>query len=247
MLVTLPFVLLLLDYWPLGRLSGVKCQVTGEKKGEPSTLNCTPNAPARDSSEFGAQLLGATKRSEGGSTLLLEKLPLLGLAVASCVVTIFAQHEVISYVAYLGQMFWPSGLAVLYPFAPGDVGISRVVLSLVLLAGISGGVFVLRRPYLLTGWLWYLIMLVPVIGILQVGWQARADRYTYLPQIGLYLLLTWAAADLCAGWRHRRVVLGGGGSVRWLASPARGAGRRLHGHSGGFDFLCARADFLLAE
>ena len=160
--------------------------------------------------------------------LLLEKLPLLGLAVASCVVTIFAQHEliqsfgkfslplrmgnaVVSYVAYLGQMFWPADLAVLYPFTTGDVGVSRVMLSLVLLAGISTGVFVLRRrcPCFLTGWLWYLIMLVPVIGIIQVGAQARADRYTYLPQIGLYLLLTWAAADLCAGWRHRRVVLGG--------------------------------------
>jgi tetratricopeptide (TPR) repeat protein len=168
--------------------------------------------------------------------LLLEKLPLFGLAAASCVVTIFAQHEAIassdmfslplrvgnasiSYVAYLGQMFWPSGLAVLYPFAPGDVGVSKVVLSLVLLAGISGGVFVLRRrrPYFLTGWLWYLIMLAPVIGIVQVGAQARADRYTYLPQIGLYLLLTWAAADLCAGWRHRRVVLGGGSTIILMA------------------------------
>ena len=86
-----------------------------------------------------------------------------------------------------------------------------MVLSAVLLAGISAGVFVLRRrrPYFLTGWLWYLLMLVPVIGLVQVGAQARADRYTYLPQIGLYLMLTWAAADLCAGWRHRRVVLGG--------------------------------------
>jgi Flp pilus assembly protein TadD len=148
------------------------------------------------------------------------------------VVTIFAQHEAIqssekfslplrlgnasiSYAAYLGQMFWPSGLAVLYPFAPGAIGISKVVLSLVLLAGISTGVFVLRRrhPCFMTGWLWYLIMLTPVIGILQVGWQARADRYTYLPQIGLYLLLTWAAAELCAGWRHRRVVLGSLGAV----------------------------------
>ena len=89
------------------------------------------------------------------------------------------------------------------------------MLSLVLLAGISTGVFILCRrcPYFLTGWLWYLIMLAPVIGIVQVGRQARADRYTYLPQIGLYLLLTWAAADLCAGWRHRRVVLGGGSTV----------------------------------
>jgi tetratricopeptide (TPR) repeat protein len=164
--------------------------------------------------------------------LLLEKLPLLGLAVASCAVTIFAQARAImpiehislplrvgnasiSCVAYLGQMFWPSGLAVLYPFTAGDVGGLEVVLSLVLLAGISMGAFFLRRrrPCFLTGWLWYLIMLAPVIGIVQVGVQARADRYTYLPQIGLYLLLTWGVADLCAGWRYRRLVLGGGATV----------------------------------
>jgi len=202
MLVTLPLVLLVLDYWPLGRVAGGEWRVTrfGVQVPQLSTLN----------------------------HLLYEKLPLLGLAVASSVVTLSAQHEaiqpfenislplrvdnaLISYVAYLGQMFWPSGMAVLYPFTAGGVGVSGVLLSLVLLAGISTGVFVLcrRRPYFLTGWLWYLIMLAPVIGILQVGLQARADRYTYLPQIGLYLLLTWAAADLCAGWRHRRAVLGG--------------------------------------
>ena len=205
MLVTLPLVLLLLDYWPLRRFPefGVR---SSELKNtlRPSTLN--------------PQL----------STLLLEKLPLLGLAAASCVVTIFAQRGTIqtfeqislplrlgnalmSCVAYLGQMFWPSGLAVLYPFTAGDIGISEVVLSLVLLAGISAGVFILRRrcPFLLTGWLWYLIMLAPVIGIVQVGAQARADRYTYLPQIGLYLMLTWGVAEGCAGWRHRRAMLGG--------------------------------------
>jgi tetratricopeptide (TPR) repeat protein len=116
-------------------------------------------------------------------------------------------------------MFWPSGLAVIYPFTAKAFGISEVMLSLVLLGGISAGAMVLRhrRPYFLTGWLWYLIMLAPVIGILQVGWQARADRYTYLPQIGLYLLLTWAAADLCASWRHRRMALGGCSAILLMA------------------------------
>jgi tetratricopeptide (TPR) repeat protein len=199
MLVTLPFVLLLLDYWPLGRLTRFRIPVP-----QPSSLN----------------------------HLLLEKLPLFGLALASCAVTIFAQAKAImpieymslslragnasiSCVAYLGQMFWPAGLAVLYPVTVGDIGVFEVVLSLVLLAGISAGAFFLRRrrPYFLTGWLWYLIMLAPVIGIVQVGIQARADRYTYLSQIGLYLLLTWGVADLCASWRHRRLVLGGGATV----------------------------------
>ena len=214
MLVTLPVVLLLLDFWPLGRVPGDKWQETSEQKEIPSTLD--PRLP------------GATKRSEGGSNLLLEKLPLFGLAAASCAVTIFAQHKAVaslekftlplrlgnaavSCVAYLRQMFWPAGLAVLYPFQARAGGASVVMLSLLLLAGISAGVFVLRRrrPYWLAGWLWYLIMLMPVIGILQVGTQARADRYTYLPQIGLYLMLTWGTADGCAGGRHRRVVLGG--------------------------------------
>jgi protein O-mannosyl-transferase len=207
MLVTLPLVLLLLDYWPLNRL----------------------RADAGSESFF--QLAGRRIPRR----LIFEKLPLLGLTVASCLITIFAQtrtiqtfenfslplrlgNALISCVAYMGQMFWPSGLAVLYPFTAGGVRVSAVALSVVVLAGISTGVVVLRRrPYFLTGWLWYLIMLVPVIGILQVGWQARADRYTYLPQIGLYVLLTWAVADLCAGWRHRRVLLGGSATIILIA------------------------------
>ena len=208
MLVTLPLVLLLLDYWPLGRVAGDPGQGTGE-------IDCKYSTP-----------------NPRLSTLVFEKLPLFGLAAASCVATVFAQttalqpfenislalrfgNASISCVAYLGQMFWPTGLAVLYPFPGTGVAVSAVVLSVVLLVGITGGVIVLRRrcPCLLTGWLWYLIMLLPVIGIVQVGAQARADRYTYLPQIGLYLLLTWAAAELSAGWRYRRLVLGGFSTV----------------------------------
>jgi hypothetical protein len=187
MLVTLPFVLLLLDYWPLNRVGN-------------------------------RNFLQVLRR------LVLEKLPLFALAAASGLVTLFAQKGVIqpfasisfpvraanafiSYVAYLRQLFWPSNLAALYPFPSGGIVVPGI-LSLILLAGISLGVFVLRRryPYLVTGWLWYLIMLGPVIGILQVGIQARADRYTYLPQIGLYVLLAWAVADLCVRWRYTRLV-----------------------------------------
>ncbi len=203
MLVTLPFVLWLLDYWPLNRVAA------GAGRGHPLPIS---------------------------RRLILEKLPLFGMAAAACVATLFAQtvtlasvaqislpmrvgNALISYVTYLGQMFWPSGLAVLYPFTVRSVGGSAVVLSLAVLAGVSAGVFVLGRgrPYFLTGWLWYLVMLVPVIGIVQVGDQTRADRYTYLPQIGLYILVTWAAADWCAGWRHRRVVLGGLATVVLVA------------------------------
>ena len=187
MLVTLPFVLLLLDYWPLNRI--------GDRN-----------------------FLQVLRR------LFLEKLPLFTLAAASGLVTLFAQKGIIqpfasipfsfraanafiSYAVYLRQLFWPSNLAALYPFPSWNITVAGI-LSLILLVAVSVGIFVLRRryPYLVTGWLWYLIMLGPVIGILQVGIQARADRYTYLPQIGLYLLLTWAVADLCARWRHIRLA-----------------------------------------
>lgn len=194
MLVTLPLVLLLLDYWPLNRFD-----------------------EARDRRD---NIFHIPRR------LILEKLPLLALAAISGAITLLAQkgslqtfvgiplplrisNAFIACTTYLRQMFWPVDLAVLYPFTDRDIWAFGIV-SFVVLAGVSAGIFALRRHrYLVTGWLWYLVMLGPVIGIIQVGNQARADRYTYLPQIGLYLLLTWAAADLCAGWRQRRLFLSG--------------------------------------
>jgi tetratricopeptide (TPR) repeat protein len=191
MLVTLPLVLLLLDYWPLNRF--------------------TPE---------GANRFATARR------LILEKLPLFGLAAASCLITLFAQSKAIrpltdisillrlgnaaiACVVYLRQMFWPTDLVVFYPFNADDITIWRSVLSVIFLAGVTAIAFLVRRqrPYVLTGWLWYLIMLAPVIGILQVGIQAYADRYTYLPQIGLYLLLAWAAGDLIERWRRRHLLL----------------------------------------
>lgn len=200
MLVTMPFVLLLLDYWPLNRFTTLQRQGEGHS--------------------------GIARRR-----LILEKLPLLGLGLVSCAVTLFAQREslapvakispilrlanaAVAYTDYLRQMFWPSDLAVFYPWEGGRLGVSNTVASIILLTGISAAVFALRRMrYLVTGWLWYLAMLVPVIGIVQVGNQARADRYTYLPQIGLYLLLTWGVVELCAGWRYRHVLFASLSSV----------------------------------
>ncbi len=210
MLVTLPLVLLLLDYWPLNRFT-IYDTDSGRVLAIHRSLRFTI------------------------WPLIREKLPFIGLAIASCAITIYAQrgalqsleqfplplragNALIACVAYMRQMFWPSGLAAVYPLAAANVTAARVALSLVLLAAITTGVLNLRRyPYFLTGWLWYLIMLLPVIGIVQVGIQARADRYTYLPQIGLYLLVTWAAADLTIGWRHRRVMLGGGAAIILVA------------------------------
>ena len=143
------------------------------------------------------------------------------------------ENAVVSYVTYLWQMIHPAGLACLYPNPTNYLPFWQVAGAVGLLLAISGAAWAFRKthPCLVVGWLWYLGMMVPVIGIVQISHYAHADRYTYLPQIGLYLMLTWAAADLCAGWRHRRVVLGGGAAIIL----------------GGFDFLRARADFLLAE
>ena len=200
-LVTVPFVLLLLDYWPLGR--------------------------SQSSPSIGR---GITK--EKWSWLVFEKLPLFVLSAASCVATLLAQKQaldaslkpslgervgnaLVSYVVYLGQMIWPAQLAVLYPYPEGNLKVSHVILALLLLLMISAAVFLWRRryPFLLTGWLWYLGMLVPMIGIIQVGSQVRADRYTYLPQIGLYLLVAWSAMALFDHWPRSRVVLAGAASL----------------------------------
>ena len=190
MLVTLPFVLLLLDYWPLNRISSF-----------------TPRVLLR---------------------LAAEKWPLFALTVASCVITFLVpeqvptsermslalrmENAVVSYVIYLWQMIYPAGLACLYPKPINHLPFWQVGGALGLLLAISGVIFAFRRkyPYLVVGWLWYLGMMIPVIGIVQISSRyVHADRYTYLPQIGVYLLLTWIVADLCAGWRHRRMVLGG--------------------------------------
>ncbi len=116
-------------------------------------------------------------------------------------------NVLVAYVSYLGCFFWPQGLAVLYPHPVNGFSARMVFPAAAVLAVISAGTFALRRqaPYILVGWLWYLGMLVPVIGLLQVGGQSMADRYTYLPQIGLVLGLVWAASDLAdflQGSRH---------------------------------------------
>jgi protein O-mannosyl-transferase len=198
MLVTLPFVLLLLDYWPLNRLAS-------------------------------AATAAAQTRPSNWLRLCLEKVPFFALSAGGCVATILAQRDVIksvphltifarvanalvSYATYLWQMVWPAGLAVFYPHPGSQLSVWKAGLCALILLIISAGVMLERgkHPYLLVGWLWYLGMLVPVIGLVQVGGQARADRYTYLPQIGLYLMVAWGAAAWSSGWIWRRVALGAG-------------------------------------
>ena len=114
-------------------------------------------------------------------------------------------NALVSYVAYLGQFLCPVGLAVYYPHTGAALAIWKVVGALVVLACISAAVLACRQryPYVLMGWLWYLVMLAPVIGLVQLGSAARADRFTYLPQIGLGIALAWGAVDLCRSWSNR--------------------------------------------
>ncbi len=208
MLVTLPVVLLLLDYWPLGRFADSSC-----------SRSTPPIAKRSTSPNFFASALSQFRFSW---QIVIEKIPLLLLAAVSCVVTLtqgsaLAVNEhlslvwrlgnaVISYGIYLGQFFVPTGLAVVYPRSLFDVQLGRFFEALLVLLGITAVALVWRRklPYLLIGWLWYLVMLVPVIGLVQIGVQAVADRFTYLPQIGLCIALAWGAADAACGSPHRR-------------------------------------------
>jgi tetratricopeptide (TPR) repeat protein len=213
-LVTLPFVLLLLDYWPLGRMQ----RAEGKEQRHQAQRS-------RVTSAFQCFSGSAFERWPAVRGLVVEKVPLFVLSAASCVATVLAQRRafetdlkltfleraanaVVSYVTYLGQMFYPANLAVLYPYPEGKLALPEVLLAALLLLIISVLVFLWRRkyPFLLVGWLWYLGMLIPMIGLVQVGTQARADRYTYLPQIGLYLLVTWGAMELLARWRFGRQV-----------------------------------------
>ncbi|MDB6018112.1 MAG: Tetratricopeptide 2 repeat protein [Pedosphaera sp.] len=208
MVVTLPFVLLLLDYWPLGRLgkAGME-EVTRQQKPTPVWL-------------------------------LMEKAPFFILAAAASLVTFLVQQKggavnslsmlalsqrlinaVVSYARYLRKMIWPNDLAIFYP-RPSAWPAWEVAVAVLLLLLVTIGVVLWRRrrPYLLVGWFWYLGTLVPVIGLVQVGLQSMADRYTYIPLIGIFVMLVWGVGDGVAQWpqSYRRMV--GAGTALILAA-----------------------------
>ena len=208
MLVTLPFVLLLLDYWPLKRIELGQSAIGLPAASQPSTIAKKPGVQA--------------------FPLLWEKTPLFVLAAVSSVVTFIVQksggamgalevypikirvaNALISYVRYMVKMIWPQNLAVFYPH-PGQslpmwqAAAAGLLLLLISIAVIRAG---RRQPYLPVGWFWYLGTLVPVIGLVQVGAQAMADRYTYVPLIGLFFIIAWGVPELLAKYRYRRIVL----------------------------------------
>jgi tetratricopeptide (TPR) repeat protein len=221
MLVTTPFVLLLLDYWPLGRLGQAAAAAAGVSAGKGSKSETRrPEFPAR------VRTL---------ANLLLEKTPFFALSAISSVITFLVQQRggavstsisfgarvanaLVAYVRYIGKMVWPDDLSVLYPH-PGEWPAVQVVFSAALLVGISAAAIVQarRRPYFTMGWLWFLGTLVPVIGLVQVGIQSMADRYTYVPLLGLFILLAWGLAEVPPSWRWRTPALGVGAAVSLLA------------------------------
>jgi tetratricopeptide (TPR) repeat protein len=191
MVVTLPFALLLIDYWPLNRLD--------------------------------------VKNKRQLYRLILEKIPFFIFSAASSIITFLVQksagavgrtevfpltsrvaNAVVSYMTYIMKMLWPMRLAVFYPHPENKLPYWQVFSAGILLAAITICVicFAAKYKYLATGWFWYLGTLVPVIGLVQAGIQAMADRYTYIPLIGLFIIVAWGATDLLRNWKHRFIVLG---------------------------------------
>ena len=212
MLVTLPFVFLLLDWWPLRRW--IPAARVPDGIGPPGDADRTP------------AVIGQPAPTPGGRVwLLVEKVPLLVLSAASCVVTVIAQrgamaslqrypvsfrmaNAVLAYVGYLRKMAWPDDLAILYPFPVDQPPLWHVVGAALFLLALTALAVGLRHrcPAFLVGWLWYLGTLVPVIGLVQVGVQTMADRYTYVPLIGIFLALAFAVPAAVVRQRWGRVV-----------------------------------------
>ncbi len=199
MVVTLPVILILLDYWPFQRISDLKSLWRGT----------------------------------------VEKLPLFGLSLASCVITFLLQERstgsiaqlpftwrlenaLVSCVTYVIQIFWPANLTVFYPHPEDTLAWWQIAGAALFLIAVTWIAFVLRRtkPYLVVGWLWYLVMLLPVIGIVEVGLQSHADRYTYLPHVGLYIAVTWLIAEAATSFRVPKLAAATVAAVAIIALTA---------------------------
>jgi len=213
MLVTLPLVLLLLDYWPLRRFA---------------------RSPSRR----------RQRRSSGTTSFsrcLVEKLPLLALSVIASIIVLLVQSKaalvrstmqipvgyrlgnaLLAYTKYITKTFWPVNLGILYPHPQQDLIIWQALSAGILLLCLTALVvrFSRSRRYLLVGWLWYLGTLVPVIGLVQVGLQAMADRYTYVPHIGLFLIIAWIVPDLLQELKYKNIILATGSAAALVTLSA---------------------------
>ncbi len=227
MLVTLPFVLMLLDYWPLGRwpkaLAPVKvpAAVSGRSEKKKTKQRRADSAKEKKIST------PLTSRSSTIRSLLWEKAPFIFLTIVSSIVTIWAQSKggalvsvqklpfaervvnaIVSYVSYLGKIFWPVDLAVFYPYEDPFLQLPVAGALLILIAITIIVIYTIKKlPFLFVGWFWYLGTLIPVIGLVQVGAQAMADRYTYLPSIGIGIMLIWGIVYLLPKEKLRKIIL----------------------------------------
>ena len=210
MLVTLPFLLLLLDYWPLNRFEAAQ--------------------PSKVSGRHRRKRASAPHRHTSAGRIIIEKIPFFLLSGVSCVITFLTQQAggvivdiksiplkyrvgnvLFSYAAYMGKMFWPRNLAVFYPFnAVRSIPLWQFVLYALLLVGVSCLVvgFGRRRKYLVVGWFWFVGTLVPVIGVVQFTGSSHADRFSYIPYVGLFIMVAWGLAEFLSKWAYGKVVLG---------------------------------------
>ena len=232
MLVTWPFVMLLLDYWPLHRFQPLP-PATYPLFPIPSVKSVPSVAKNPGLIHREADLRLESVAKSPLASLLFEKIPFFALAVVASVVTLLVQkhggalaagenlppgargaNALVSYCRYSGKLFWPADLAVFYPH-PRHWPIEQVLLAGVLLLGISLLLIVKRQryPFLMMGWLWFCGTLVPVIGLVQVGGQAMADRYTYIPSLGVLVLAIWGAYELVRRWRYYAIALSVAGSA----------------------------------
>lgn len=207
MVITLPFILLLADYWPLNRMSPTQSDSASQN---------------------------ATTRTESLGKLVIEKIPLLALSAASAALTIYAQraggatrgfgtpipisqravNAVVSYVTYIWKAIWPARLAVFYPHPEGSLPVWKTATAVAILIAATLAVWRWReRRYLVTGWLWFLGTLVPVLGLVQVGRQAMADRYAYIPFLGLFVIAVWLAAEAASKLESSQWILASGASI----------------------------------
>ena len=231
MVVTLPFVLLLLDYWPLERFrKSMPAQTIRKEENNPVPARKKKGKPAKQTQKATVELQKpAIYEFEWALVrpLVLEKIPLFALTILSCAATYIAQktggafapidiytldirtaNALVSYILYITKMIWPDNLAVFYPH-PGPWPFWEVLGAVLILVAVTFAVIRLakRFPYLPVGWLWFTGTLVPVIGIVQVGGQGLADRYTYIPSIGLFIMTAWGVPELFRNRRYARMAL----------------------------------------
>jgi len=204
MVVTLPFTLLLLDYWPLKRLPPES--VTRPSSWLPLIREKVPLFLLTLASTF-----ATVKAQRGyGAVVALEQFPLKGRIA----------NSIVAYIAYLRDLLWPARLAAYYPFERHSA--AYVAVSLVIFIGMTAIALIQarRRPYILFGWAWYVGTLIPAIGLVQVGDQARADRYTYVPAIGLFIVIVWLVTEIASRWNFSRLALPGAAIVVLSACTA---------------------------